>query len=251
MANSYNKPRSTAEKLIYGTGKAALVAGTIVATYGIATDRIEFGQEQGTGYTNSDANVKTLHWFSKLGRVIYISNQPFEESDKVDREGFPLVKTEVLNKYQPNVRLTEAEAVGVAEKIKSLGFVCPGDASTVPYNPVIATTTETTTTIPQLDLRVCIDFGKTSAIGSSIVVPLGLEPRNGIPTVELRYRSRTERCAEMINKYAFDANEAVVSSATSFGINASTGNYLPILVTANAHAPDPCDMDRAIVVKQR
>jgi hypothetical protein len=184
----------------------------------------------------------------------YLSPDPFTDADKVDSEGFPLLPPGTTDMYMPDTKIPSDVAKKIAETIIQKGIVCPEDAMTIDYTPLeleqvpessTATTRDqakTTTTIATLPLRICIDYTKTKLEDDTLVFPLTIESRTGIPELDLSFESVTNFCREIARTYSGKVNDDL-HDTNELRIIFGNKNYDFNLVMS-AYTNGPCDTTR-------
>lgn len=236
------------------TAGVTAVATTAAYHWGASHDYIERANPHELSYQQDDAPV--VHFPMLGGKTIYISNDKFEDSDRVDGEGYPLEAAETPS-YHPNSRLTEPRTRDIAYDLQQLGMYCPEDAATVPYIDPEQTTTTTTAptppaitnpdaveaTVPEqhVQLRICLDFAKIATQGSTFIVPLMLEERSGIPQQQLNFPRVNQFCLDLGIRYAGEVNEQVVGKVSDLGLATDSSTRYPVRINMSAYHSDVCD----------
>lgn len=200
------------DKKVKNTGLGIGLTFTALAVVGLATDRIEVvDNESAYSYAHTDAGWMSI---DILGRTVFTSMKPFTIDDKLDREGYPLVDND-HKLYNPDTDIPVAALEPVEKTLKAKGIVCPENALAISYKPGSIDESTTTSVQPNIDasiqdaipLRICIDYGMTAVKENTLMVPLTIEERTGIPLLDLSFKSVTDFCKDVSLRYSQAVNQ--------------------------------------------
>ena len=231
-------------KKIKNTGIAAGLTMTMLTVAGFATDRIEI-VNSGSEYSYAKSDTGWMS-FDIFGKTIFTSLQPFTNEDKMNSEGYPVVGGD-KKLYVADTDVPTAALKPVAEALGAMGVVCPADALTISYitestqdsTPTDASVEESYSNEGAVPLRICIDYGSTAIKENTLVVPLTIEERTGIPLLDLSFKSVTDFCKDVSLQYSQTVNQEL-HKAKPLNLLLDEAQF-DFVLAMNSSVAGPCD----------